>query len=175
MLSELAGAGLLIILRMTFCMNLLVCCHLLARMSVSMMADYTVRAAQTCQIDRFLEDHNNVWITDVLGFYFLCLTVHCFSQKVTPALQVLENLLTDYIFFFPQWFCQGNIFFLFTPSQKNLGKIKLPSGLLNMESFLSFLKGAREHYCNVSIPSLNLLVSSLVVENGIDANLQSPH
>lgn len=60
MLSELAGAGLLMILRMTFCMNLLVCCNLLVGTSVSMMADYTVRVAQTCQIDRFLEEHNSV-------------------------------------------------------------------------------------------------------------------
>lgn len=79
------------------------------------------------------------------------------------------------LFFSPSDFARVIFFPLFIPPQKNSGKIKLPSGLQDMESFLSFLKGAREHYCNMSIPSLNSLLPSLVVENYIDAHLRSLH
>lgn len=65
------------------------------------------------------------------------------------------------------------IFFLFIPSQKHLGKIKLPSGLQMWKA--SFPSWKEQGNINISIPSLSLLVSNLVIESDIDAHLQSPH
>lgn len=56
-----------------------------------------------------------------------------------PTFQVFENLLTGYIDFFPVIFARV-IFFLFIPPQKHSGKFTLPSGLQNVEGFLSTLK-----------------------------------